>query len=653
MAVGASAERGGQAAGCVVAGHRVLEVRYRDRGGITAYRAVPPEGGSPLILRVLTRPRTPELTEHFLTQVRVLRALEHPGILPVQEAGESAAGPFVTTKDVDGVSLRELIDRGGMTPMRAVRLLGEVADALDTAHSAGLVHGDVRPETIMLQERPVERALLVDFPLVPALRWDPVPQGQAPYAAPERARGDRPGAAADIYSLTCVLYECFAATTPFGPTGARGVIIGVEPPPLAGDHPELAGLDPPLARGLARAPADRPAGAALLMGVVARALIDRPPTAQPDSGDTPRQADAAASVVKTRRRGGLLRRRRGAAPLPPTASEGGAATLASGPESSLEARPERDGTSESGRETDAGRPGRLRRASRVAALTLASLAVAAAAGAGGWLLSDETDFPRGNSRTISANDLSVDPPEGWSQTEPTTAADALALDSPVSVAPADGDGLTAGLVADRRATLDPNAAAAALDAEPPRPQAVRLGEHDAYRWRGLWPAGAEQPFTLFVTPTSAGALAALCPGAGESECARAASTLRVKGAQLYDPAAGVAWRNRVGSSIDTLSRRRLGALGRLSAAGTSVVQADEAAILAAAHRATARRIGDSPAPPQAEAAQRALGSALRDLATAYDSLRGAAVRADRAGYERAAGRVRRLDAALRGLLRGV
>src|ERR1044072_4525128 len=110
---------------------------------------------------------------------------------------------------VEGGDLRRRIDREGpLSPPRAIALLGQVADALDAAHGAGIVHRDVKPHNILVEGAP---AFLSDFALAKAFD-ESAPSGAsvvgtAQYMSPEQWRGGAVGPAADVYSLGCVLYQ--------------------------------------------------------------------------------------------------------------------------------------------------------------------------------------------------------------------------------------------------------------------------------------------------------------------------------------------------------------------------------------------------------------------------------------------------------------
>ena len=168
---------------------------------------------------------------------------------------------------VQGSDLRTLVQREGpLAPERALAILGQIAGALDAAHRQGLVHRDVKPANVLLDED--EHAYLTDFGITKQLGDDTSEAGQAAgtldYLAPEQIRGEAVDGRTDGYALACVLYECLAGAPPFRRQTEAETLwahLREEPPPLE-THPAL---DPVLRRGLAHEKDERyPSCAALI-----------------------------------------------------------------------------------------------------------------------------------------------------------------------------------------------------------------------------------------------------------------------------------------------------------------------------------------------------------------------------------------------------
>jgi DNA-binding beta-propeller fold protein YncE len=173
----------------------------------------------PVALKVIARELADRagFRERFLRESRLAARLDHPSVVPIYDSREVDGELVVAMRLIEGGDLRTLIDREGpLPPQRALHLLGQVADALDAAHAAGIVHRDVKPHNILVEG---EHAYLSDFGLAKA--FDESESGSASvvgtahYMSPEQWRGDSIGPAADVYSLGCVLYEALTGIAPF------------------------------------------------------------------------------------------------------------------------------------------------------------------------------------------------------------------------------------------------------------------------------------------------------------------------------------------------------------------------------------------------------------------------------------------------------
>jgi streptogramin lyase/predicted Ser/Thr protein kinase len=207
------------AIGSTLAGYRIESLIARGGMGVV-YRATQVALERPVALKVIARELAGDekFRRRFLSESRLAAHLEHPSVVPVYDAREDDGELIVAMRLIEGGDLLKLIDREGpLEPERAVHLLGQVAEALDAAHAAGIVHRDVKPHNILVEG---ERAFLSDFGLAKAYAETGSGSGASvvgtvEYMAPEQWRGERVGPAADVYALGCVLYEALTGIVPY------------------------------------------------------------------------------------------------------------------------------------------------------------------------------------------------------------------------------------------------------------------------------------------------------------------------------------------------------------------------------------------------------------------------------------------------------
>jgi tetratricopeptide (TPR) repeat protein len=217
-----------------------------------------------------------EARKRFQREGEVVARLDtHPHIVGVHAAGELPDGkPYLLFDYVHGESLHELLrQRGPLPEVRVVSLGIQLADALTHAHARGVLHRDVKPENVLLDEE--GRALLADFGLALASDLDRLTHskqalGTPGYMAPEQARAaaDEQGPWTDVHALGLVLFEAIAGESAFRSGELHEVydqVLHHQPPPLRELRPEVsAGLEEVVARCLEKDPARRyPHGAAL------------------------------------------------------------------------------------------------------------------------------------------------------------------------------------------------------------------------------------------------------------------------------------------------------------------------------------------------------------------------------------------------------
>jgi serine/threonine protein kinase/formylglycine-generating enzyme required for sulfatase activity len=173
--------------------------------------------------------------EQFIREAQLLALLEHPGIVPVYDVGRDANGScFVVSKYVDGCDLRRFISESQPTPSEAAKIIFDVSDALDFAHSRRIVHRDIKPANILLDK--VGNAYLADFGI--ALRDEIIEEdgaivGTLAYMSPEQLRGESHlvDRRSDIFSLGAVFYELLTGRRPFPTDFLRRTAMGETPAP--------------------------------------------------------------------------------------------------------------------------------------------------------------------------------------------------------------------------------------------------------------------------------------------------------------------------------------------------------------------------------------------------------------------------------------
>jgi serine/threonine-protein kinase len=225
----------------------------------------------------------PNFQERFRRESRVAARLQEPHVVPVHDFGDIDGVLYIDMRLVEGASLKDELRRtGSLAPRRATAIIAQVAAALDAAHADGLVHRDIKPENVLLT--PDDFAYLVDFGIAHVGGDTSVTRtgmviGSCAYMAAERFSGGPIGPSSDIYSLTCLLYECLTGRPPFEEGDLRQLMTAhmFSPPP----RPSI------MARGINRAFDD----------VVARGMAKRPAERFSSAGELAKAATGALAAV--------------------------------------------------------------------------------------------------------------------------------------------------------------------------------------------------------------------------------------------------------------------------------------------------------------------------------------------------------------------
>ncbi|MEU6660264.1 serine/threonine-protein kinase [Streptomyces sp. NPDC046821] len=273
---------------------RLIAGRYRVRGRLgrggmgVVWRAVDEVLGREVAvkeLRTYTDAAGPELADLGLRMQREARAaarVRHPGVVAVHDVTEIDGRPLIVMELVDGPSLDDVLrEQGPLDPREVAAIGAKVMDALSAAHRAGVLHRDVKPGNILLDRS--GRVVLTDFGI--ATMDDPGDGsathithsgelvGSLDYLAPERAQGQDPGPASDVWALGATLYAAVEGAAPFRRTSTWSTLNAIVVEPL---------------------PEPRRAGA---LGPVLQQLMHKDPQARPDAGRARELLEEAAAAA--------------------------------------------------------------------------------------------------------------------------------------------------------------------------------------------------------------------------------------------------------------------------------------------------------------------------------------------------------------------
>lgn len=237
-------------------------------GGMAAvYRGYQPSMDRDVAIKILPRhyASEPGFLERFKQEAKVIASLEHPHILPVHDYGEAEGYTYLVMRFVDGGTLAQLLGGQPLPQADIRRIVGQIAGALDHAHSLGVVHRDIKPSNILIDRQ--GNCLLSDFGIAKIvestaeLTQSGAFLGTPKYASPEQGLGRKIDGRSDIYSLGVILYEMATGRAPFTAETPMALIVkhAHDPlPPPRTVNPDLPeALERVILKALAKNPEDR------------------------------------------------------------------------------------------------------------------------------------------------------------------------------------------------------------------------------------------------------------------------------------------------------------------------------------------------------------------------------------------------------------
>jgi ABC-type amino acid transport substrate-binding protein/predicted Ser/Thr protein kinase len=263
-------------------GHYQLQELIGQGGMGEVWRAYDTKTDRIVALKVLPANLADDETfqQRFRRESQAAAGINEPHVVPIHGFGEIEGRLYLDMRLIDGRNLGTILNDSDkpLAPLFAVTIVEQVAAALDAAHEAGLIHRDIKPSNILITPR--EFVYLIDFGLArtvgdAGLTTAGSTLGTMAYMAPERFEGKQVDPTADIYALTCVLYECLTGARPYPADSLEQQIAGhmtqPTPRPSATDA-RLAAFDEVIAKGMAKKPAKRYQAAGELAAAARRAV---------------------------------------------------------------------------------------------------------------------------------------------------------------------------------------------------------------------------------------------------------------------------------------------------------------------------------------------------------------------------------------------
>jgi serine/threonine protein kinase len=622
-------------AGDVIGGFRIDDV-IGIGGMAIVYRAEQISLGRPVAVKVLTSKLTNDevFRERFRREGTHAAGLEHPNIVPVYDSGEQDGNLYIAMRLVDGTNLAELIQARGLTADQAIELLRPLASALDTAHAAGLIHRDVKPQNILITAH--GHPYLADFGVAKGSNTEDLTAtgsfvGSVHYASPEQIKGLTLTPASDIYALTAVLYQCLTGQVPFPRETDAGVMhahLNDPPPTLPASSGADSDFHTVLARGMAKDPGSRYGHAGDLVNAAALCVSRLPAElrkavpAFPEPAPSPEPLEPPGPMEPPEPAKPPLGRPANETEIV-AADELAAVRVAPSFTAADRRRAPAPSPSPSGARV-AKLPKALIAGIATALIAAGAIVVLATAGSGG-----------AHALTFHSGDLVFDTGPGWKRA--AIALTGLALAEPVSISDAQTavEAGTLSKTAKVPASLPP-----ALTARYGRPtqtsvSKLPLGRAKSYTWTDS-PSG---PLSLLIVVTGRGEIAIACTTSAASRLPamrRTCGAIRA-GAKIVDTQVGYPGPDpRVASALSSALAPRAQAIAASTARiGSAHLAARAGALqaLAAKDTATVRTLAGLSAPSHDAAAIATLARGLGQEAARARAASAAALRHSTALYE--------------------
>ena len=751
--------------GTTLAGYRIDGIL--GQGGMGAvYEATQLSLDRVVALKVLAQHLSddPSFITRFQREGRIQAGIDHPHIVTVFDSGKTERGFFIAMRLVRGPNLKDLIVARELDAGRALRILTPVADALDAAHTAGLIHRDIKPQNILVGGR--DQAYLADFGLTKASGDSGLTKtgqfvGTLDYISPEQIRGEPAGKESDVYALAGVLYECLSGVVPYPKDSEAAVLYAhmADPPPRLSEHrPDMpASIEQVLVRAMAKDSAERYHSAGELMHEANRAFSRRTRAAftppgpieapqetgiRPAEGDVatregespdvtrvgpeqaPETAPAAEAEPDVPRAGAppppetvaqppetmapppetvapppetvapppetVAPPPETVAPPPETVAPSPSETQAAPGETQAapaEAQAAPSETRTAPAETQLGAPSaqptapgppaapppestpgaptaplpppRARREERRSpAPVFAGLGIAAlVAIILGFLLGHSGgDSEPAGAKTVTAGAVDLGAPSDWTKSAGPARIPGLDMGpDAVTVTPesgAEAGTLTVGVTDAKTSTLLPSSFVKQLSSTPKPTDGVRLGDLEAFRYKGLKPKGFSQSLTVYASPTTEGIATIACAapaakaGAFLPDCESVAATTKLKTGKPYQLGTDDDYSGDLNDTINSLNSARSAGVSKMKKARSGKSQSNAAKSIASAYATAAGSLKDADVSPEFGDENSSLVGNLSRAESAWTKLASAARKGSSSSYKKASKQVSKAEAAV-------